>query len=188
MALMRRIGAPLFFFLLFGGLASAEEGSLVLTVKPPEVRLPDGVKPGQYRRIIQPFGNWTLICDENLQQKTRVCNVTQSIIDQTGRTVFSWSVAATQEGKPFMILRTLPELGVNGRLTLKIPDDRGIINVVVDGCDQSVCVARLPVGPRLRPQIAKDGTIGISYATPAGEKIEISAPLAGIEKALTAIE
>lgn len=185
---MRRIGLALVVCTLFGGVASAEQASLVLTIKEPDVRLPEGVHPGQYRRIIQPFRNWTLICDENLQAKTRVCNVTQSIVDQTDRMVFSWSVAATGEGRPFLILRTLPGLGSQGAVTLAIADDRAPVRVPVDGCNAAVCVGTVPIGPRLRPQIANGGMIGISYATSAGEAIEISAPLSGIDDALKAIE
>lgn len=185
---MPRIRLALIVGILFGGVASAEQASLVLTLKEPDVRLPDGVPPGQYRRIIQPFQNWTLICDENLQQQTRVCNVTQSIVDQADRLVFSWSVAATEEGRPFMILRTLPGLGPDGAVSLTIPDDRAPVRVPVDGCNVAVCVGTVPIGPRLRPQIANGGVIGISYATSAGEAIEISAPLAGIDDALTAIK
>lgn len=185
---MRHTPAALACLILFGGVASAEQASLVLTIKQSEVRLPEGVPRGQYRRIIQPFGNWTLICDENLQEKTRVCNVTQSIVDQTDRVVFSWSVAATEEGRPFMILRTLPDLGSEDTITLAIPDNRAPVRVSVDGCNATVCVGTVPIGPRLRPQIANGGVIGVSYATSAGEAIEISAPLAGIDEALRAIE
>ncbi|WP_193660732.1 invasion associated locus B family protein [Brucella intermedia] len=174
-------------YILFGGIAVAEQSSLILTIKPPEVKSPESVPPGKYRRIIQPFGNWTLICDENLKAKTRVCNVTQTIIDQTGRTVFSWSVAATKEGKPYMILRTLPGLGSKGTVNLAIPDGRGSEHIQVDGCNDAVCVATVPIGPRLRPQIMKGSVIGISYDTATDEKIEISAPLAGIKDALKAI-
>jgi len=185
---MERVGLALIACLFLGGVASAGKSSLILTIKPPEVKPPEGVPAGKYRRIIQPFGTWTLICDENLQEKTRVCNITQSIVDQTGRMVFSWSVVATRDGKPFMILRTLPGLGSKGEVKLAIPDDRSPVNVPIEGCDKSVCIAKVPIGPRLRPQIAKGSVIGISYATPAGEKIKISAPLAGIDDAIKAIE
>ncbi|WP_193660724.1 invasion associated locus B family protein [Brucella intermedia] len=138
--------------------------------------------------MIQPFENWNLICDENLQNKTRVCNVTQSIVDQTDRLVFSWSIAATQDGKPYVILRTLPQLGPKGTLTLTLPDNREPVRVSVDGCNDSVCVGTVPIGPRIRPQIAKGAVIEVSFKTLAGETIRLSAPLAGINEALKAIE
>ncbi|NNU63608.1 invasion associated locus B family protein [Ochrobactrum soli] len=176
------------FLLLLGGVASAQQPSATLRIKEAEVRLPDGVQPGQYRRIIQPFENWTLICDENLQKKTRVCNVTQAIIDQSNRMVFSWSVAATQDGKPYMIVRTLPGIGDKGTVVLTILDDRAPVRVSVDGCNDIVCVGTVPIGPRFKPQIDKGATVGIFYKTMSGEAIDITAPLAGISSALKAIE
>lgn len=184
---MNRLGLALVLIFLLGG-ASAGQDTLYLRIKESEVRPPQGVAPGQYRRIVQPFSNWTLICDENLQDRTRICNVTQSIVDQADRQVFSWSVAATQEGQPFMILRAMPGLGPDGAITLSIPDGGNPVRVTVEGCNDIVCVGTVPIGPRLRPQVAGGGVIGISYATAAGETIAISAPLAGIEDALTAIE
>ena len=185
---MRCIGFFLIVSTLFGGAVSAEQTALTLTIKPSDVKLPAGVPLGQYRRVIQPFKNWTLICDENFKEKTRTCNVTQSIVDQTGRTVFSWSVAATEQGKPFMILRTLPGLGTKREITLDIPDGRTSVRIPVAGCNAAVCVGTVPIGPRLRPQVTKGGVIGISYTTAMGEKIKISAPLVGINDALAAIE
>lgn len=166
----------------------ASEETLMLMIKPSDVSLPDGVLPGKYRRIIQPFPNWTLICDENLQEKTRVCNVTQTIVDQSGRTVFSWSVAATRGGSPYMILRTLAGLGPAGRVKLILPDERAPVDVRVEECDAKICLAKVPIGPRLRPQIAKGGVVGVSYETTSGEKVELAAPLEGIDEAVAAIE
>jgi invasion protein IalB len=44
---------------------------------------------GQYKRTIQPFENWTLICDENLKKKEKVCNLSQIISDASGNQVFA---------------------------------------------------------------------------------------------------
>lgn len=77
-------------------------------IKPSEVAIPPDVPIGMYRRLIRPFENWTLICDENLKSKQRICNVSQLVVDKAGNTVFSWSLAATAQGKPVMILRVPP--------------------------------------------------------------------------------
>ncbi|MGO4319897.1 invasion associated locus B family protein, partial [Agrobacterium sp. MCAB5] len=58
-------------------------------VKPSEVNVPEGVPLGQYRRTTTPFGNWTLVCDENRQTKQMICNVSQVIVDLAGNMVFS---------------------------------------------------------------------------------------------------
>lgn len=44
-------------------------------VKPSDVAVPEGETLGEFRRMIQPFKNWTLICDESLKSKRRVCKI-----------------------------------------------------------------------------------------------------------------
>ncbi|MEO9340044.1 invasion associated locus B family protein [Mesorhizobium sp. SB112] len=157
-------------------------------IKPSDVVLPAGVPLGKYRRSIQPFENWTLICDENLEAQQRICNVSQVIEDQSGQTVFSWSLAASEDGKPFMILRTPPSAKADGSVSLQFPGRQSPVNVVMDGCNEVVCVGKVPVGPILREQIAKDAAPDISYLTTAGETITVTASLKGLATALSAIE
>src|SRR5215510_13257201 len=93
--------------LLFASAAAAEQSTLPspYVVKPSDVAIPEGEQLGAFRRIIQPFKNWTLICDESLTSKRRVCNITQSIINQQGTFVFNWTLVATADGKPLMMMR-----------------------------------------------------------------------------------
>ena len=51
-------------------------------IKPSDVAVPPDVKLGDYQRTIRPFENWTLICDENLKARKKVCNVSQIIEDR----------------------------------------------------------------------------------------------------------
>ena len=162
--------------------------SLGYVVKPSEVVVPDGVPIGQYRRITRPFLNWTLICDENLQKKQKVCNVSQTIVDRDGTTIFSWSLAATQNGQPFFILRLRLAVGEKGGVQLDLRDGGPIVNVPVTGCDQKVCIAYQPVGPRLRAAIQKELAIDVSYASGAStETLSFQAPFAGLSSALAGI-
>ncbi|MCO6181011.1 invasion associated locus B family protein [Ciceribacter sp. RN22] len=156
-------------------------------MKPPDVVVPADVPLGQYRRIIQPFQNWTLICDENLKAKRKVCNITQSFVDRAGAIVFSWSMAADENGKPFMILRVPASIGPSGKISLNFAGKAQPVNVAVKDCDATVCVAYVPVGPILREQIGKNATARISYPSPPGSPSVVDAPLGGLAKALSAI-
>lgn len=174
--------------LLSSAAASGQEtGSPGFRIKPSDVAVPEGVKPGQYQRIIRPFENWTLICDENLQKKQRVCNVTQIIENQTGQMAFSWSLAATQDGKPYMILRTAPIAKADGAVSLKFDGRKEPVQVTLDGCNQAVCVGMLPVGPVMREQIAKNTAPVVSYPTRDGRTITVTATLKGLAKAVESI-
>ncbi|WP_455296842.1 invasion associated locus B family protein [Brucella pituitosa] len=156
-------------------------------IKPSEVMVPSDVPVGQYRRSIRPFENWTLICDENLHAKQMVCNVSQVIVDQSDKLVFSWSLAATQDGKPFMILRTSPDAQSDGKISLKFPGRANPVAIAIEGCNDIVCVGKVPVGPILREHIGKESNPEISYSTTAGETISATASLKGLATALSAI-
>ncbi len=156
-------------------------------IKPSEVALPPDVKPGDYQRTTRPFENWTLICDENLRARQRVCNVTQIIEDQAGQVAFSWSLAATKEGNPYMILRTAPVAKSDGVVSLMFEGRKEPVTIHLDGCNQAVCVGMLPVGPIMREQISKDAASTISYPTTDGRTINVTATLRGLSKAVQAI-
>ncbi|EJM98937.1 invasion associated locus B family protein [Phyllobacterium sp. YR531] len=158
------------------------------SIKPSEVVIPQGAELGSYRRTVQPFENWELRCDENLKAKKKICNVTQTILDQAGQFAFSWSLAATEDGKPLMILRTRPELGDKKPIALRFSGRKEPVIVETNGCDAAVCVAILPVGPVIREQIAKAAIAQISYEISSSGSLVFNAPLQGLATAVAAIK
>ncbi|TGQ64169.1 invasion associated locus B family protein [Mesorhizobium sp. M00.F.Ca.ET.186.01.1.1] len=153
-------------------------------IKPSDVAVPPEVKLGDYQRTIRPFGNWTLICDENLKARKKICNVSQIIEDGSGKMAFSWSLAATQDGKPYMILRTAPNARSDGLVSLKFDGRDQPIDVHLNGCNEAVCVGMLPVGPVMRQQISQNAAPSISYPTVDGQTITLTATLKGLSDAL----
>lgn len=156
-------------------------------IRPSEVVVPPEVALGQYQRMIRPFENWTMICDENLKARQRVCNVTQTIENQAGQIAFSWSLAATPEGTPYMILRTAPVAKSDGLVSLKFEGRKEPVKVQLDGCNAAVCIGMLPVGPIMREQISKNAAPTISYSTTDGRTVSVTANLKGLSKAVEAI-
>ncbi|WP_312891257.1 invasion associated locus B family protein [Mesorhizobium silamurunense] len=150
--------------------------------------MPPDVKLGEYQRTTRPFENWTLICDENLQARKRVCNISQSFIDQAQALVFSWSLAADDKGKPFMILRAPSATGAGSKLSLKFAGRKQPVDVQLQACDASVCVGYVPVGPVLREQIGKETTVQVSYSLPSGATVSLDAPFKGLKSALSTIK
>ncbi|MGM4985232.1 MULTISPECIES: invasion associated locus B family protein [Rhizobium] len=174
--------------LLFGPPAAGQEAaSSDYRIKPSEVVVPPELKLGDYQRTIRPFENWTLICDENLKIRQRVCNVTQIIENQAGQVAFSWSLAANKTGNPYMILRTAPVAASNGLVSLRFEGRKEPIQVQLEGCNKAVCVGMLPVGPVLREQISKNAAPMISYLTTDGTTISVTATLKGLSTAVKAI-
>ena len=171
--------------LLISGSQAAAGG---YKVKSSDVLVPQGVPIGKYRRIIHPFENWTLICDENLKTRRRVCNISQSFIDEQGTPVFSWSLAANVDGKPFMILRAPAVIGAGSKILLGLAGMDRDVGVEVKACDAAVCIGYLPVGPILRQQISKQTTVRVSYSLNSGENVSIDAPFKGLAAALSAIK
>jgi invasion protein IalB len=174
---------------LSGGASAAEQTGRPTgyIVKPSDVVLPKDVPLGAYVRTTQPFENWVLICDENLIRKQKVCNITQTIIDQTGAAAFSWSLAATQAGQPMMILRVPASVGADKPVTLKFSGSVAPLVMKTTGCNAAVCVTMLQVNPAVRDQIERAATIQVSYATGAQGTVRIDAPFKGLAAALAAI-
>ncbi|WP_168878943.1 invasion associated locus B family protein [Rhizobium sp. P28RR-XV] len=185
------LGVPAFMacMLLFGPVAAGQETVAAnYRIRPSEVVAPPEVKPGDYQRTIRPFENWTLICDENLKVRQKVCNVTQIIENERGQIAFSWSLAATKSGEPYMILRTAPVAKSDGRISVKFEGRKEPVQVKLDGCSQTVCVGMLPIGPMMREQISKSTAPAISYSTADGQTISVTANLKGLSTAVKAIK
>ena len=186
--------ACLFAFGILSFQASAQTGTApnndpdAFFIKPSEVVVPEGVPAGQYRRITTPFHNWTLICDENLKAKEMVCNITQDIVNSQGKSAFSWSLAATKDGKPFMILRPNSIADPKGEISMSFPGRKQPVKVKIDGCSAKACVGMVPVGPILRSQIDKDADAMISYPTTSGATVTVTAKLQGLAEALAGIK
>lgn len=198
---IRCVAISLIVIFLFGGVAVAEERKNHLSksqisgfhVHPSDVQIPPDVDVGKYRRIIQPFKNWVLICDENLQMQKRICNVTQSIMHERAGDIFSWSLAAKADGHPFMILRVPLIVEQRQKITLNFNDSSLPIIIKIAGCDAKVCIGYLPVGPRMQDYIRKGSSPQISYSVTSGKgtptsKLEFRAFLEGLSAALEAIE
>ncbi|MHB2265957.1 invasion associated locus B family protein [Aliihoeflea sp. PC F10.4] len=175
-------------FVTPASLGSQELAGPPYTVTPSDVRVPQGVEIGQFQRTIRPFGDWTLICDDNLAAQSTVCNVRQTISDRDGTLVFSWALAVTTEGDPYMLLRTSPVADSEGFISLKFEGRAEPVDVYFDGCNQVVCVGMLPVGPIMRGQIQNGSSPTISYPTRNGDDVTFNATLAGLASALEAIE
>ena len=173
--------------LLSGPQVAGQETAPGYRIRPSEVAIPDSAALGQYQRMIRPFENWTLICDENLKARQKVCNVTQTIENQAGQVAFSWSLAATPDGKPYMILRTAPFAKSDGVVSLKFEGRKEPVKVQLDGCNQAVCIGMLPVGPIMREQISKNSAPTVSYPIRDGRTVSVTATLKGLSKAVGAI-
>lgn len=183
----------------FAGAAHADpqlaaQSATAYSVKASDIVVPNDVPVGQYRRTIRPFGNWTLICDENLKQKHRVCNVTQSIVDRSGAVVFSWSLAATREGKPIMILRANRSVGAGKPIQIGFVDGKGTLVAKTSDCDARICMALLPVDAYLRKRIDSGALAQITYSVAVGSsdgqrpvEVFFNAPLHDLAAALAAI-
>lgn len=138
--------------------------------------------------MIRPFKNWTLICDLNTKIKIKTCNVLQEIVDRSGSTIFSWSLAATKEGDPLMIMRFPPN--VVGTAGLDMGDGKPAAPVALKGCGPTICLAYLPLDQRLRTAIKNEAVVRISYGLKSSGisgRVSFQAPLAGLSQALAAI-
>jgi invasion protein IalB len=176
------------------GLSAAAEGDAapLYRIKGPDVVLPAGLAPGQFQRVIEPFRNWTMICDVNLRSRQRVCNITQSVVDHSAVVVFSWSLAGSANGDPGMILRVPSAVGAGQRIGIRFAQSGAWRDVKTTACDRSVCVGILAVDAQIKAYIRAGESVDVSY-TVAGvpgtksDALVIPTTLAGLAEALDAL-
>ncbi len=154
-------------------------------VKPPEVNVA-GARPGEVRRTIQPFGAWTLVCDEDLKKRKRICNVSQQIVDASGAVVFSWSLAGTEDGAPVMIVRLAKTEGQLMPVRIAI-GTASPAEVQLSSCNDAICLGFLPVTAALRRALGQGGSAQIT-ATIAGRQTTLDAPLNDLMGAIKALK
>ncbi|MET3909177.1 invasion protein IalB [Bradyrhizobium sp. S3.3.6] len=157
-------------------------------VKPSDVVVPEGETLGEFRRMIQPFRNWTLICDESLKSRRRVCNVTQSIVNAQGTVAFNWSLIATADGKPLMTMRIPAAAGVGTHVELAMGDSPDRIVAQTDHCDANFCFATVAIGDVLRRHIRAATLCRVSFQLPQGGPIVLEAPLDGLSGVLAKLK
>ncbi len=157
-------------------------------VKPSDVAVPPGETLGEFRRMIQPFLNWTLICDESLKSRRRVCNITQTIINGQGVVAFNWSLVATAEGKPLMVMRVPAAIGVGQPIELAMGAKPDRIMAQTDRCDAGFCFATIAIGDMLRRHIHTGTPCVVSYHLPEAGLITLEAPLDGLSGALSKLK
>lgn len=155
-------------------------------IKPSEIQLPAGVALGQYRRIVQPFQNWVMICDENLMRLQKVCNVSQTIINSRGDTVFSWTMAAVSNGVPVMILRAPAMVGKGKDINLEFVG-MGVGQVKLDACDPKICMAIMQLTNGLKKAVNEGRDVKITYTDNSGRTVSFTAPLRGLADAVNSL-
>ncbi|MDH2386171.1 invasion associated locus B family protein [Bradyrhizobium sp. CER78] len=157
-------------------------------VKPSDVMVPEGETLGEFRRMIQPFKNWTLICDESLKSKRRVCNVTQTIVNAQGAVAFNWSLIATADGKPLMAMRIPAAAGAGAQIELAMGDSPDRIVAQTDRCDANFCFATIAIGNVLKRHIRAATPCLVSYPLPQSGPIMLEAPLDGLSGVLAKLK
>ncbi|WP_066502952.1 invasion associated locus B family protein [Bradyrhizobium macuxiense] len=170
------------------GAAAQPVSSSGYAVKPSDVVVPPGETLGEFRRMIQPFKNWTLICDESLKSKRRVCNVTQSIVDADGAVVFNWSLVATADGKPLMVMRIPASAGAGQPIELAMGDTPDRIVAQTDHCNAGFCFATIAIGNVLKRHIRAATPCRVSYQIPQVGPVVLEAPLDGLSAVLSKLK
>ncbi len=181
------LATVMFSLALIGkGESFADENNNIYTVHPPRLSIPKG-EPGETRRIIMQFYDWTLICDEKQKLKQGICNVTQAVHDQEGNTIFSWSLVSTTNGQAVMLFRTLPNSDIKVPIQMFVKGIKKPILIHYTQCNEIVCLAQSPVGPVFTKQIEQNNKVRISYKLKEGKVFSFTVPFKGLSAALNSL-
>ncbi|MBB5073310.1 invasion protein IalB [Bartonella callosciuri] len=180
----------MFVLALIGrGESFANDNDNIYTLHPPHLSIPKG-KPGETRRIITQFYNWTLICDEKQEQKLKqgVCNVTQTVHDQEDNTIFSWSLVSTKSSQAVMLLRTLSNADTNVPIQMFLEGVKKPVLIHYTQCNEEICLAQLPIGPSFSKQIEQKKKVRISYKVKDGKTFSFILPFEGLSEAIYSLQ
>ncbi|GLU28223.1 hypothetical protein Brsp01_34560 [Brucella sp. NBRC 12950] len=87
-----------------------------------------------------------------------------------------------------MLLRVPATASKNNPLAVSFPGHARPVFLTYKGCDNSVCLAMMPVGPVTRENIEKESDVTVAYTISTEQQIEIVVPLKGLREALKAIK
>lgn len=87
-----------------------------------------------------------------------------------------------------MLIRVPSRVDRHKPIAVSFPERSKPVLLSYKGCDDSVCLALLPVGPITREHIDKDSNVTIMFSGRDNAPTEIIAPLKGLRIALTAIK
>ncbi|NNM73537.1 invasion associated locus B family protein [Enterovirga aerilata] len=145
-----------------------------------------GAQNGEIRRSIQPFGGWTLICDEQVRQRTRVCNVSQVVVDSSGEMAFSWTLAGTRSGEAVMIVRMPRANETRQWVGLKLEGVAKAVDVPLTSCDERVCLGFLGVNREITQALRRGDPAEVIF-TQNGRFRTIPTSTAGLSAALRSV-
>lgn len=159
----------------------------VYRVRPPSLEIPAQVPVGQYRRIIHPFKNWTVVCDDNLAEETRVCDIRQEIEIAGAGVIFSWALSASEYGPPVMKMIVPAAVGSAGKVILEFSDS-STHDVAITDCNATSCQGYAPAGPKTQRHIDEELPIGISFNVEPLGTLSFEAPMKGLRSALSVVQ
>jgi invasion protein IalB len=142
---------------------------------------------GEVRRSLQPFQGWTLICDEQVKQRTRVCNVSQVLVNSSsGEMAFSWTLAGTKAGEAVMIVRMPRAEGTVRWIGLKLDGMAKPVDVALTSCDQRVCLGFVGMNKEFTQALRRGGPAEVIF-TEEGRFKTIPTSTAGLSAALRSV-
>jgi invasion protein IalB len=86
-----------------------------------------------------------------------------------------------------MLLRVLGNTDQKIPLKVKFSGRDTAIDVTYKGCNETVCIAMMPVDPITREHINKCNDVTIAFTEVSGQSLEIVAPLKGLKSGLAGI-
>lgn len=163
------------------------EGAAAYSILPPPLSAPSG-EAGAVRRSVMQFYQWTLLCDNILADKKQICNVSQAVYDARNVMIFSWSLAASDSGKPFLLLRAAADADTKMPIELVLGSEDKTVAVDFVGCDSKVCIAQTAVGPVLTQAIGQRSKVTVRYRTAGRGAVHFESSFLGLREAVAAIQ
>ncbi len=145
----------------------------------------EAIAQGDILRTTRLFPNWNLNCEVQLSKAHHLCAVEQTVLDQQGAALLTWSIGVGATGRPVLAFRTAPTIDRDYGIHLGI----GILSLALpvhdSDCNPRGCLFAIAFDDTLRGAMAAQPSVRFVLKR-AGTELAADGPLAGMSDALNA--
>lgn len=142
----------------------------------------ESIAAGDLVRVISYFGAWTLVCDNRLSTRRRVCAIEQNLAE--GDVSLSWRIGLTNDGKPALAIDVSKTVDQMAGLTFRV--GKFVTTIPFESC-VTTCRAVIPFDGFIQQGVLGSELVGFAF-TLAGNATAIVADMNGFKQVMAAAQ
>ncbi|OMI00048.1 hypothetical protein BSN85_35145 [Bradyrhizobium brasilense] len=142
----------------------------------------ESIAAGDLVRVISYFGAWTLVCDNRLSTRRRVCAIEQHLAE--GDVSLLWRIGLTDDGKPTLSIDVSGTVDQLAGLTFRV--GKFVTTIPFESC-VATCRAVVPFDGFIQQGVLGGELVGFAF-TLGGKGTAIVADMNGFKQVMAAAQ